>query len=155
MFAGDGTLAVVSVSDERAEAREAVRAVIAAAAEGGAPSWDCAVVVPHGDDVERTAAALVAAGLPVACRLPDRSAGPRLLLRLADCLAPPAGEPFARRAVIDLLAAAPLRGAQGSPVEMALWLDEARQAGVVGGLEQWTGRLGRRRGGPRESGRQA
>ena len=146
VFDGDGTLAVVSVTDERAEAREAVRAVIAAA-ERGASSWDCAVVVPNGDDVEGTAASLMAAGLPVACRLPDRSVGPRLLLRLADCLAPPAGEPFARRAVVDLFAAAPLRGAQGSPTEMALWLDEARQAGVVSGLEQWTGRLGRRRGG--------
>ena len=32
-----------------------------------------------------------------------------MLSRLADCLAPPAGEPFSRRAVIDLLAAGPLR----------------------------------------------
>jgi RecB family exonuclease len=145
-FVGDTTLIVASVTDERAETREALRAVVAAA-EGGASLWDCAIVVPHGDDVERVAAALVAADLPVACRRPDRSPGPRLLLRLADCLVPLAGEPFARRAVVDLLAAAPLRHTEASPVEMALWLDEARQAGVVSGVEQWAERLGRRRRG--------
>src|SRR5450830_356884 len=145
-FRGDGTLVVVSVSDERAEMREAARAVLAAVA-AGAESWDCAVVVPHGDDVERAAAGLEAAGLPVACRRPDRSAGPRLLLRLADCLAPPAGEPFARRAVVDLLSAAPLLGSDASQREIALWLDEARQAGVVSGREQWQERIGRRRRG--------
>ena len=145
-LAGDQTLTVASVSDERAETREALRAVMAAA-EGGASLWECAIVVPRRDDVERVAAAFRAAGMPVACRRPDRSPGPRLLLRLADCLAPLAGEPFARRAVVDLFSAAPLRHIDTSPVEMALWLDEARQAGVVSGLEQWTERLGCRRGG--------
>jgi RecB family exonuclease len=145
-FRGDGTLTVVSVPDERAETREAARAVLAAAAAGIA-FWDCAVVVPLGDDVERAAVALEAAGIPVACRRPDRSAGPRLLLRLADCLAPPAGEPFARRAVVDLLSAATLRDPVATHHEIALWLDEARQAGVVSGLEQWQERVGRRRRG--------
>jgi ATP-dependent helicase/nuclease subunit B len=145
-LSGDGTLAVISLPDERAETREAIRSVVAAV-EGGAASWECAVVVPHGEDVERVAGALRAAGLPIACRLPDRSPGPRLLLRLADCLAPLAGEPFARRAVIDLLTAAPLRHGGVPPAESALWLDEARKAGVVSGLGQWTERLGRRRGG--------
>ena len=142
---GDGSLAVVSVSDERAELREAVRAVLGAV-EAGASSWDCALVVPHGDSVELAAAALGEAGLPAACRVPDRSAGPRLLVRLADCLAPPAGEPFSRRAVIDLLAAGPLRGG-GEAGETAMWLDEARQAGVVAGPGQWTSRLASRRRG--------
>ena len=145
-FRGDGTLTVVSVPDERVEMREAARAVLAAVAAGAA-SWDCAVVVPHGDDVERAAAALEAAGIPVACRRCDRSAGPRLLLRLADCLAPPAGKPFARRAVVDLLSAAPLRESGASQREIALWLDEARQAGVVSGLGQWHERVERRRRG--------
>jgi RecB family exonuclease len=145
-LAGDRSLAIASVADERAESREAVRAVIAAAQQG-APLWDCAVVAPHADDVERMAAALGAAGLPIACRRPDRSSGPRLLLRLADCLAPPAGEPFARRAVVDLMATAPLRHIETRPSEVALWLDEARQAGVVSGLSQWTERLRRRRRG--------
>src|SRR5450756_2113180 len=63
-FQGDGTLTVLSVPDERAEIREAARAVLAAVA-AGAPSWDCAVVVPRGDDVERAAAGLEAAGIPV------------------------------------------------------------------------------------------
>jgi RecB family exonuclease len=143
---GDGTLTVVSVPDERAEMREVARAVLAAAAAGAA-FWDCAVVVPQGDDVERVAAGLEAAGIPVACRRPDRSAGPRLLLRLADCLAPPAGEPFARRAVVDLLSAAPLCEPGLSQHEIALWLDEARRAGVVSGLDQWQERIGRRRRG--------
>ena len=142
---GDGSLAVVSVSDERAELREAVRAVFTAV-EAGASSWDCALVVPHGDSVELAAAALQEAGLRVACRVPDRATGPRLLLRLADCLAPPAGQPFSRRAVIDLFAAGPLREA-GVAGETAMWLDEARQAGIVAGPEQWATRLaGRRRG---------
>ena len=145
-FRGDGTLTVASVSDERAETREAARAVLAAVAAGAA-FWDCAVVVPHGDDVERTAAGLETVGIPVACRRPDRSTGPRLLLRLADCLAPPAGEPFARRVVVDLLSAAPLRESVASQREIALWLDEARQAGVVSGLEQWQERVSRRRRG--------
>ena len=145
-FRGDGTLTVVSVPDERAEMREAARAVLTALASG-AESWDCAVVVPHGDDVERAAAGLEAVGLPLACRRPDRSTGPRLLLRLADCLSPPAGEPFARRAVVDLLSAASLRGGLASQGEIALWLDEARQAGVVSGLRQWRERIGRRRRG--------
>ena len=136
----------MSVPDERAELREAARAVLSAAAAGAA-FWDCAVVVPHGDDVERAAAALEAVGIPVACRRPDRSAGPRLLLRLADCLAPPAGRPFARRAVVGLLSAAPLRDSEASQRDIALWLDEARQAGVVSGLDQWQERVGRRRRG--------
>ena len=140
---GDGTLVVTSVADERSETREAVRTVMTALGEG-ACSWDCAVVVPHADDVERVAAALLAADLPVACRLPDRSAGPRLLLRLADILAPLAGEPFARRAVIELLAGAPLRDAGASPEAAALWLDEARQAGIVSGVDQWGERLAAR-----------
>ncbi len=128
-----------------AELREAVRTVLGAV-EAGASSWDCALVVPHGEVVELAAVALQEAGLPVACRVPDRSTGPRLLVRLADCLAPPAGEPFARRAVIDLFAAGPLRGG-GESGETAMWLDEARQAGVVAGPEQWTDRLARRRRG--------
>jgi RecB family exonuclease len=144
-FAGDASLAVVSVSDERAELREAVRVVLAAIA-GGARSWECAVVVPHADDVEPAAAALQGAGLPVACRLPVKSAGARVLGRLADCVAPSAGEPFARRRVIDLLTAAPLQGG-GEAGEIALWLDEARQAGVVAQPDQWSSRLAVRRRG--------
>ena len=143
---GDGTLRVVSVADERAETREAVRAVIGAVGAGAA-LWDCAVVAPHGDQVQRLAAGLTEAGLRVSCRLPERSTGSRILGRLADCLAPPAGEPFARREVVDLLSAAPLRGAELAPRETALWLDEARRAGVVSGLAQWTERVTRRRRG--------
>jgi hypothetical protein len=144
-FAGDGTLRVVSVSDDRAEVREAVRAVLGAVRDGAA-AWECAVVVPHAEAIEHTAAALRDAGLPVACRLPDRGTGARVLARLADCLAPPAGEPFSRRAVVDLLAAAPLLH-DHDPGETALWLDEARQAGVVAGPHQWTSRLADRRRG--------
>ncbi len=143
---GDGTLQVVSASDERAETREAVREVLAAAV-GGASLWECAVVVPHGDDVERVASALLAAGLPVAAGVADRSAGPRLLLALAECLAPLAGPSFARRAVVNMLVAAPLRKVAAESCDAALWVHEARQAGVVAGLDQWTDRLGRRRRG--------
>ena len=145
-FSGDGTLRIVSVADERGETREAVRAVLGAM-RAGAALWDCAVVAPNGDEVERLAAGLEAAGLPPACRRPDRSVGPRVVARLADCLAPSAGEPFPRRAVIDLLGAAPLRASSAGTRETAAWLDEARQAGVVSGLDQWIERVGRRRRG--------
>jgi RecB family exonuclease len=145
-FAGDGSLQIVSVADERGEAREATRAVLAAAAAGAA-LWDCAVVVPHSGEVDRLATALRAVGLPVACRRPERSVGSRLVLRLCDCLAPEAGAPFARRAVVDLLRAAPLRDAQATPREMALWLDESRRAGVISGVDEWNDRLGRQRRG--------
>lgn len=146
---GDGTLEVVSVADERAEVREALR-VLLGAFESGAALRECAVVVPHAREAERYAAGLRSLGLavepeavgsepsvsspsPVACKLPDRSLGPRVLLRLAECLAPAAGEPFARRAVLDLLTAAPLREVSASPSETALWLDEARRAGCSPG----------------------
>jgi hypothetical protein len=140
--AGDGTLTVVSVTDERGQAVEAARIVLAAVA-AGAPPWECAVIVPHGDDAERIVTGLRSAGLSVAGNLPDRPIGARVLLRLADCLAPVSGVAFGRRAVIDLLSAAPLRDQGGGPLGRALWLDEARRAGVLGGLEQWTERLGR------------
>jgi RecB family exonuclease len=141
---GDGTLAVVSVADERGEAREATRVLLDAAGRG-VPFWDCAVVVPHGDDVERLATTFAAAGVPVACGLPDRSEGARVLRRLVECLAPETGRPFARRAVVDLLVGAPLR-APAAPRETALWLDEARQAGVIAGLDEWVERLALRLG---------
>lgn len=143
---GDGSVEVISVADERAEAREAVREVLSAAATG-ASFRDCAIVVPRSDDVERVAAALKAADVPAACMLPDRAVGTRIALALTHCLAPAAGEPFARRAVVDLLTAAPLQGGDAAPGEPALWLDEARRAGVVGGIGQWRERVRRRRRG--------
>ena len=143
---GDGALAVVSVADERGESREAVRAVLAAAASGAA-CWDCAVVVPHGDDVERFATALRAAGVPVACRLPDRSEAGRVLRRIADCLAPPAGEAFARRAVVDLLSAAPLRhAAPAADLRRSGWTRPVRRAWSAGS-SCGSQRVRRRRGG--------
>jgi ATP-dependent helicase/nuclease subunit B len=145
-LSGDGSMAVVSVQDERAEAREAAREVLEAL-QRGAAAWDCAVVVPAEADKERIAQALRAAGLPVACRLPDHSPQTRTLLRVLDCLAPVAGRPFGRRAVLDLLATAQLSGGAADPRLAALWADEARRAGVVGGIEQWTERLARRRRG--------
>ncbi|MEZ5126821.1 MAG: PD-(D/E)XK nuclease family protein [Thermoleophilia bacterium] len=171
-LSGDGGIAVVSVPDERAEAREAVREILrslAGQAEGAAglayggdagdredahlpvQFWDCAVVVPHADELERFSAALAAAGVPVAARRPDRALGSRTVVRLLDCLAPVAGRAFARAAVVDLLtsaAALPRIVADEAPVAaavQALWLDEARRAGVVAGVEQWTERIGRRR----------
>ena len=148
---GDGSFAVVSVSDDHSEVWEAAREVLAAASRPGseAPFWDCAILVPHADDVERFAAGLESAGLPVACRRPDRSPGVRVLERLLDCLAPTAGKPFSRRAVLDLFTmAVPPGTAQATPLSgPALWADEARMAGVVSGLGQWTERMRRRRRG--------
>ncbi len=144
---GDRGVAVVSVSDERGELTEAVREVLAALGDGGAAGcWECALVVPHADDVERFAAGLVRAGLPVACRRPDHAVGTRLVQRLLDCMAPAAGKPFSRRSVLDLFAVAVPRaaGESGPFAGSALWADEARKAGVVCGLDQWTERLRRR-----------
>jgi hypothetical protein len=141
---GDGSLEVVCVADERAEAREAVRVVLGAA-EAGASLADCAIVVPHASGVEPVAAALGAAGVPMACRLPDRSPGATLVARLLDVVSPRVGEPFARRAVVDLLTVAPLRDGAATAEHKALWLDEARQAGVVAGRDQWAERMSRRR----------
>jgi RecB family exonuclease len=147
---GDGSLAVVSAPDERSEVREAAREVLAAAlADNAAAFHQCAVVVPHAADTERFAAGLERAGIGVACRRPDRSPGPRVLRRLLDCLAPAAGKPFARRAVLDLFTVAAPGGAYRAAAfaGSALWADEARQAGVVCGLDQWLERTGRRRRG--------
>lgn len=139
---GDGTLAVLSVPDERSEAREAARAVLQAASAGIA-AWNCAVVVPSAADRERVAAALDAAGLPYACRTRSGSSGRRALLALLDCVAPPAGPAFARRPVIDLLCAAPLRQGRSTDRDRSLWLDEARRAGVLAGQRQWADRAHR------------
>jgi RecB family exonuclease len=143
-FAGDGSLEVVSVADERAEAREAARAVLAAA-EGEGALAECAVLVPNGSGVETMAEALAAAGLPVACRLPDRSPGAVLVARLLDVVSPRVGESFGRRAVVDLLAVAPLVDGAVTAEVRALWLDEAREAGVVAGRKQWGERVPLRR----------
>ena len=148
---GDGSFAVISVSDGHSEVREAAREVLTAASCPGseAPFWDCAILVPHAEDIERFVAGLESAGLPVACRRPDRSPGVRVLQRLLDCLAPSAGKSFSRRAVLDLFTIAVPPGAAGStPLSgLALWADEARMAGVVSGLGQWTERMRRRRKG--------
>ncbi|HET6495257.1 MAG TPA: PD-(D/E)XK nuclease family protein [Thermoleophilia bacterium] len=148
---GDGSFAVVSVSDDHSEAREAAREVLSAASRTGfgAAFWDCAILVPRAEDVERFAVGLESAGLPVACRRPDRSLGVRVLQRFLDCLAPTAGKPFSRRAVLDLFTIAVSPGAAGStPLSgPELWADEARMAGVVSGLGQWTERVSRRRRG--------
>jgi RecB family exonuclease/inactivated superfamily I helicase len=145
-FAGDGSLEVVSIADERAEAREAARLVVGAAEEGVRLD-ECAVVVPHGSDVERVAGAFLAAGLPVACRLPDHSPGAALVARLLDVVSPRVGEPFARRTVVDLLSVVPLRGRPAGADDIAMWLDEAREAGVVAGRDQWAEHVLRRRRG--------
>ena len=91
------------------------------------------------------AEALAAAGLPVACRLPDRSPGVALVARLLDVVSPRVGEPFARRAVVDLLAVAPVVDGGVTAEDEAFWLDEAREAGVVAGREQWAERVPLRR----------
>ena len=140
VLTGDGTLEVVSVPDDRAERREAVRAVVAAA-ERGVPLWDCAVVVPHAADVELAATALAGAGLRVACRRPDRSPGVTLLARLSECLSPLSGAPFSRRAVVDLLATASLRDVAVSPASGRA-AGRGPGGGHVAGPDQWVERTG-------------
>jgi len=45
---------------------------------------------------------------------------------------------------VDLLSVAPLGRVTSSEQERSLWLDEARRAGILGGLAQWSERMDRR-----------
>ena len=142
--ADDGTLRILSVADDAAEATEAARQLIAAAASG-TPFWDMAVVVADRDAAVTIAASLRRLGLPVACRLPDQGRTRRAVELMLDCVAPAAGPRLARRAVIDMAAVA-VAGDAGVPAaEQARWSDESRRANVVAGTEQWRDRLARRR----------
>ena len=142
--ADDGSLRILSVADDGAEATEAARQLLASAASG-TPFWDMAVIVADRDAAVAAATSLRRLGLPVACRLPDQGRAGRAVALLLDCLAPAAGPQLARRAVIDLAAAAAAGDAAAPAAEQARWSDESRQANVVGGAEQWRDRLARRR----------
>ena len=141
--AADGTLRILSVADDAAEATEAARQLITAAASG-TPLWDMAVIVANRDAGVTVATSLRRLGLPVATRLPDLGRTRRVLELVLDCVAPAAGPALARRAVIDLAAVAVAGDAAVPAAEQARWSDESRRANVVGGAEQWRDRLARR-----------
>ena len=141
--ADDGTLRLLSVADDGAEATEAARQLIAAAASG-TPFWDMAVIVADREAAVATAASLQRLGLPVACRLPDQGHTRRAVELMLDCVAPAAGPRLARRAVIDMAAVAAAGDTAVPAAEQARWSDESRRANVVGRAEQWGDRLARR-----------
>lgn len=133
------TTTVVSTSDADDEVRAAVRAVVEAA-RAGTPLDRMAVLHPAPDPYarllhEHLAAAGVTVNGPSPIPLGARAAG-RILTGL---LALPE-QRWSRQAVLDWLATAPVRH-QGRPVPVAAWERASRDAGVVGGRDQWEQRL--------------
>ncbi len=55
---------------------------------------------------------------------------------------------FSRESVMEWIAEAPVKGDNGTPAsaELGRWETVSREAGIVGGISQWTERLGRHRG---------
>ena len=132
----------LSVSDADDEVRHAVRAVIDAARDG-TPLGRIAILYGNRDPYARLIGdALDAASIPwfgTSVRTADTSLLGRSLLAL---LALPDHD-LSRHDVAAWLAGAPVRGVDNRPAPVAAWERASRAAGVVAGLEQWQGRLGR------------
>ncbi len=133
------TTRMVSASDADDEVRHAVRAVLDAAA-AGTPLDRIAILHPSPDPYarllhEHLTAAGVAVNGPSPVPLGARAAG-RALAGLLDL--PSTG--WARAAVLDWMGTAPLRH-EGRPLPVATWERLSRDAGVVGGHDQWDARL--------------
>ncbi len=130
---------IVSVSDPEEEVRAVCRE-IAALAEAGTPLDRIGVFHPAPDPYARTVHEhLLSAGIPhngpSRLRLADRVAGRTLLAVLG---LPERG--WSRAAVVALASDAPLRH-DGAPVPVTVWERLSRDAGVVGGLDDWSKKL--------------
>jgi RecB family exonuclease len=138
--AAAAAIEVVAAPGEEREMREIARRVLEAA-DGGL-AFDQVGVLLRRPEAYRQAVRDVfgEAGIPhtwgAAPRLGETRAGRSLRLLLAA-----RREDFARTAVIELLATAPLR--QGGDAEPAEWDRLSREAGIVGGAADW--RRGRAR----------
>jgi ATP-dependent helicase/nuclease subunit B len=134
---------VLSVSDADDEVRHAVRLVISAA-RAGTPLGRCAILHGAHDPYARLVGdALDAAEIDwfgTSVQTAESSLLGRSLLAL---LALPDHD-FSRRDVAAWLAGAPIRGIDNRPAPVAAWERASRDAGVVSGVDQWTGRLLRR-----------
>lgn len=132
----------LSVSDADDEVRHALRSIVHATLDGTRLDR-CAVLYGSGDPYARMLAdALDAAGIEwhgQSVRTTDSSLAGRSLLGLLAL----GDHDFSRHDVFAWLASAPVRRTSGLPVPVAAWERASRAAGVVSGLDQWSGRLAR------------
>jgi hypothetical protein len=133
--AGPRHLEVVTAPDADDEVRAAVR-VLVDAARRGVPFDRTAVLYPAAEPYRRLLAEhLDAAGLPwngVAGPRPRERLAARTLLAVLDL----PGQGFTRSGVLALLAGLP-----GGAGRAASWERLSREAGVVGGLDDWRAKL--------------
>lgn len=139
--AGGGDVRLVLAPDLACEAREAVRAVLAALEEG-VPLHEVAVL--HGADpayARPLREAMAAAGVPAAAMpglpLVETPAG-RAVLALLEV----AAEDLSRTALIDALSVAPMRrelpaSTGTATVRLGRWDRHSRAAGVTHGIARW------------------
>jgi RecB family exonuclease len=136
-------LEVLEAADPDEEVRAVVREVVALAEQGVALDR-IAVLHPVPDPYarivhEQLAAAGIAHHGTSVRTLADSAAG-RTLLRLLDLPA----EGLGRGAVVRLVAGAPVRDTEG-PVPAHRWDTLSREAGVLGGADDWAAKLTARR----------
>ncbi len=132
---------IVSVADDVAE-RRAVVATLLQAADHGIAFHEMAVVAADRAGRDRLTGALQAQAVPVAARRADDGVTARTCRLLLDCLAPVAGRPLRREAVIDLAATAPRLQVTADTATVALWDDLSRRARIVAD-DEWQARLRR------------
>jgi RecB family exonuclease len=133
---------IVSVSDPDEEVRQVVREIVELVA-AGTPLDRIVVFRPTAGSYGRTLIEqLDGAGIPhngpSARRLADTVAGRTLLGALALSRGG-----WGRGDVLALLAEAPVRDASGRTASARRWDAMSRRAGVIGGLDDWHGKLDR------------
>jgi ATP-dependent helicase/nuclease subunit B len=139
----DGTIRLVSAPDPAREVRAAARTCLAWAEEG-VPFWEMAIAYRHGEAYRPLVEAVfIECGIPVYLHegspLAERPVG-RQTLALLDLY----DSEFSRQSVMDFLTDARLPSAlheEFDGVPAARWDSVSRQAGIVGGAEQWGQRL--------------
>ena len=140
----DETVRLVSAPDPAREVRAAARACLEWAAEG-VEFWEMAVAYRHGEAYRPLVEAVfIEAGVPLYLHegspLAERPLG-RQTLALLDLY----DSDLSRQSVMDFLTDAwfpdELREQYGGSVPAARWDSVSRQAGIVGGAEQWGQRL--------------
>jgi ATP-dependent helicase/nuclease subunit B len=141
----DETVRLVSAPDPAREVRAAARACLEWAAQG-VEFWEMAVAYRHGEAYRPLVEAVfIEADIPLYLHegspLAERPLG-RQTLALLDLYE----SDLSRQSVMDFLTDAwfpdELRKQYGGSVPAARWDSVSRQAGIVGGAEQWGQRLG-------------
>jgi hypothetical protein len=140
----DETVRLVSAPDPAREVRAAARACLEWAAEG-VEFWEMAVAYRHGEAYRPLVEAVfIEADIPLYLHegspLAERPLG-RQTLALLDLY----DSDLSRQSVMDFLTDAwfpdALREQHGGSVPAARWDSVSRQAGIIGGAEQWGQRL--------------